>query len=151
MIKNLLMNPLQFFKSWYMYFFQLPFLPENLIAWAGYERFAEGLKRTSRPGTFTDEDLEKYIEAWSKPDAMRSMINWYRAAFQHPDFRGDVQVKVPTLILWGEKDAFLEAKMAKESMDYCDRAEVKYFPEATHWLQHEEADAVNREIDRFIA
>lgn len=151
MIKNLALNPLQFLKSWYMFFFQIPLLPENLIALLGYERLAEGLKRTSRAGTFSDEDLEKYIEAWSKPNAMRSMINWYRAAFQHPDFSSEVQVKVPTLILWGEKDAFLEAKMARESVAYCDKAEVQYFPDATHWLPHEEADAVNRAIDRFIS
>lgn len=151
MIRNLALNPLQFLKSWYMYFFQIPFLPENLIALLGYERFAEGLKRTSRPGTFSDEDLEHYIEAWSKPNAMRSMINWYRAAFQHPDIGGEARVKVPTLILWGEKDAFLESKMARESVEYCDKAEVQYFPEATHWLHHEEADAVNRAIDKFIS
>lgn len=151
MIKNLVTNPLQFFKSWYMYFFQLPFLPESLIEWAGYERFAEGLKRTSRPGTFSDEELTKYVEAWSKPQAMRPMINWYRAAFRYPDLRDDVHVYVPTLILWGKKDAFLEARMAEQSTEYCDNARVKYFPEATHWLPHEEADAVNREILEFIA
>lgn len=151
MIKNLLTNPLQFLKSWYMYFFQLPFLPEKLIEWASYERFAEGLKRTSRPGTFSDEDLAKYIEAWSKPQAMGSMINWYRAAFRNPDLRMDAQVHVPTLILWGEKDSFLESRMATESVGYCDRAEVKFFPEATHWLPHEEADAVNQAILEFIA
>lgn len=151
MIKNLVTNPLQFLKSWYMYFFQLPYVPESLIAWAGYERFAEGLKRTSRPGTFSDEDLAKYVQAWSKPDAMRSMINWYRAAFRYPDLRDDVEVYVPTLILWGKKDAFLEARMAEQSTKYCSSATVKYFPEATHWLPHEEADAVNRAIAEFIA
>jgi pimeloyl-ACP methyl ester carboxylesterase len=150
-IKALLTNPLQFLKSWYMYFFQVPFVPENLMAWVGFDKVAEGLRRTSRPGTFSDEELKKYAEAWARPDAMRSMINWYRAAFRHPDLRRDVQVHVPTLILWGEKDAFLEARMARESADYCDSAEVKYFPEATHWLPHEEADAVNRAITDFIA
>ncbi|MBN8221820.1 MAG: alpha/beta hydrolase [Spirochaetes bacterium] len=151
MIKNLVTNPLQFFKSWYMYFFQLPFLPERLIEWVGYERFAEGLKRTSRRGTFEDTELAKYVEAWSKPGAMGSMINWYRAAFRYPELGDDVHVYVPTLILWGEKDAFLEARMAEQSTQYCESAEVRFFPEATHWLQHEESEAVNRAILEFIS
>lgn len=151
MIKNLVTNPLQFFKSWYMYFFQLPVLPESLIEWAGYDRFAEGLKRTSRTGTFEDAELAKYVEAWSKPGAMASMINWYRAAFRYPELGDDVHVYVPTLILWGEKDAFLEARMAQQSTEYCENARVQYFPGATHWLQHEEPDAVNRAIAAFIA
>ncbi len=150
-MKNVFTNPLQFFKSWYMYFFQLPFLPENLMAWVGFDKIAQGLQKTSRPGTFSDEELTKYAEAWSKPGAMRSMIHWYRAAFRHPDLRGDTRVHVPTLILWGEKDAFLEARMAEQSKEYCDSAVVQYFPEATHWLQHEEADAVNGAILKFIA
>jgi epoxide hydrolase 4 len=150
-IKTLFTNIRQFGKSWYMYFFQLPKVPEGILSLVGYEKVAEGMRSTARAGTFSDADVEAYVAAWSKPDAMRSMINWYRAAFQRPDLRSDVQVHVPTLILWGAQDTFLEAKMAEESIKYCDKARVRYFDSASHWLQHEEPAQVNQAIDAFIA
>lgn len=150
MMETLATNPMQLLKSWYMFFFQLPFLPAWLASLGGYRRFAEGMRGTANPGSFSDEDLEAYIHAWQKPDALDSMINWYRAAFQHAEFGGPVEVEVPTLILWGEGDRFLEAGMATASKKYCRSADVKFFPHATHWLQHDEPEAVNKEIEAFI-
>jgi len=47
---------------------------------------------------------------------------------------------------------FLLPEMARQSVDLCDAAELTYFPEATHWLQHEEPDAVNAAlIEHFRA
>lgn len=150
MIKNLLTNFKQFFNSWYMYFFQLPALPAWLLSLNGYARFAEGVRNTANPGSFTDDDMSAYIAAWQKPQALDAMIHWYRAAFRHPDLSGQTHVAIPTLILWGEGDKFLEATMAAESVAYCQSAAVQYFPDATHWLQHDAADAVNAEIEKFI-
>ncbi|HMY11167.1 MAG TPA: alpha/beta hydrolase, partial [Turneriella sp.] len=116
----------------------------------GYKRFADGMRSTANEGSFTDEDMLAYIDAWQKPDALDSMINWYRAAFRHPEFNGPSDVIVPTLVLWGEGDRFLEASMAADSLHYCRTGRVKYFPRATHWLQHDEPDAVNAEIEKFI-
>ncbi len=150
MIHTLATNVKQLAKSWYMFFFQLPFVPGWLAALDGYQRFAESMRGTANAGSFTDEDLAAYREAWQKPQAFDSMVNWYRAAFRHPDLSGQTNVEVPTLILWGEGDRFLEASMASESIKYCRSARVKYFPKATHWLQHDEPDAVNAEIENFI-
>lgn len=150
MIKTLVTNMKQLMKSWYMFFFQLPVVPGWLAAFDGYQRFADGMRSTANAGSFTDEDLAAYREAWQKPEAFDSMVNWYRAAFRHPDFSNQTNVEVPTLILWGEGDRFLEASMAAKSVEYCRSATVKYFPQATHWLQHDEPDAVNAEIENFI-
>lgn len=149
-LKNLLTNPKQFLKSWYMYFFQLPVLPAWLASFDGYRRFAESMRSTANEGSFTDADLEAYIAAWQKPGAMDAMIHWYRAAFRHPELAGPADVLVPTLILWGERDQFLESSMAAESLSYCRTGRVRYFPDATHWVQHDEPDAVNSEIENFI-
>jgi pimeloyl-ACP methyl ester carboxylesterase len=149
-IRTLLTNPKQLLKSWYMFFFQLPVLPAWLASLDGYKQFANAMRSTANEGSFTDEDLRAYIDAWQKPRALDSMINWYRAAFRHPELGGPTDVLVPTLILWGERDRFLEACMAAESTRYCRSGWVKYFPQATHWLQHDEPDAVNSEIERFI-
>jgi pimeloyl-ACP methyl ester carboxylesterase len=78
------------------------------------------------------------------------MINWYRAfAKRRPELR-DSQVHVPTRILWGQLDRFLLPEMAQESVKLCDSAELTYFPDASHWLQHEEPDAVNSALIEFF-
>ena len=150
MFKTLVTNLKQLMKSWYMFFFQLPFVPAWIAALDGYVRFAEGMRSTANEGSFSDEDLAAYREAWQKPNAFDSMVNWYRAAFRHPDLSTEQVVEVPTLILWGKGDRFLEATMATESLHYCRSARVKYFENATHRLQHDEPDAVNAEIEKFI-
>jgi len=136
-------NPRQMLRSWYMAFFQLPRIPESRFS---ANHFAEGTKSlvaSSRPGTFTPGDLEQYRKAWSNPGTVTAMINWYRAFFRKRPALPDPHVHVPTRILWGRRDMFLLAEMAQESVAFCDSAELTYFPEATHWLQHEEPEAVN--------
>jgi pimeloyl-ACP methyl ester carboxylesterase len=108
------------------------------------------LQRTSRPGTFTDEDFRHYREAWAQPGALTAMLNWYRALRLPGVLRAPVRVRVPVRVIWGDKDAFLESGLAEASAALCDRAEVFHLPGATHWVQHEEADAVNRRLIEFL-
>lgn len=137
-------------KSWYMFAFQLPWLPEWLALRNGARQSKNALLVTSRPGTFSEDDLARYVEAWQRPNAMKSMIHWYRALFRsRPGLPGNVRVTVPTLILWGARDRFLGRELAAESAQHCDNAKLVMFEQASHWLQHEEADAVNRHIVDF--
>lgn len=144
-------NPRQMLRSWYIAFFQLPRLPESLFSANNFAAGTKSLVASSRPGTFTSEDLDRYREAWSHPGTVTAMINWYRAAFgrYQPQLR-DSQVHVPTRILWGQLDRFLLPEMAQQSVKYCDSAELTYFPDATHWLQHEEPEAVNAALIDFF-
>lgn len=149
-------NLTQLSKSWYMFFFQIPFVPEALTALGGYQRFSDILKQTSNPGSFTDADLARYREAWSHPGAMTAMINWYRALFRStsdarseaPSARGKIQV--PTLILWGEKDKFLGTDLARESLRVVENGELVFFPKSTHWIQHDEPNDVNTYLLEFM-
>ena len=125
-------------RSWYMFFFQLPWLPEFLFSLRSFALGVRSLVASSRPRTFSSADLEQYRAAWSQPGALTSMINWYRAAFRSRSKFGDPTVRVPTKILWGQRDAFLLFEMAQASLRYCTNAELLAFPEATHWLHHEE-------------
>jgi hypothetical protein len=80
------------------------------------------LIRTSRSGTFSEEDLDRYREAWSQPGSITAMINWYRALFREmPNVIGmQSRVRVPVRILWGARDRFLLPGMAAASLKYCD-------------------------------
>ena len=149
-LRNINRNPRQMLRSWYIAFFQLPRIPESRFSANNFAMGTRSLVSSSRPGTFADEDLDQYREAWSQPGAVTAMINWYRAfARRRPQLR-DTQVHVPTRILWGQLDRFLLAEMAQESVQFCDSAELTYFPNATHWLQHEEPDAVNAALIEFF-
>ncbi len=152
MRKFLSTYPRQFLRSWYMFFFQLPWLPEALFSAFNFRIGSRSLLRSSRPGAFSTEDLAQYRAAWSQPGALTGMINWYRALFRTRVTFPDKTVRVPTRILWGERDAFLLAEMAHESLRYCTNAELFTFPDATHWLQHEEPARVSElMIDFFRA
>lgn len=136
-------NRRQLRRSWYMFFFQLPWLPEAAFSAFNFKLGVRSLVRSSRPGTFSPEDLAQYRAAWSQPGALTATINWYRAAFRYRSKFPDSTVHVPTRILWGERDAFLLSEMAHDSLRYCDSAELYTFANASHWLQHEEPARVS--------
>jgi pimeloyl-ACP methyl ester carboxylesterase len=141
----------QMLKSWYFFFFRLPWLPEMVIGLNNTESLVRALKTSSRPGTFTDADMLEYRKAWSQPGAITGMVNWYRTVFQTPPQRlTSRRITVPTLMLWGKKDTVLGAEMAQPSIDLCDNGKLVFFEDATHWIQHEEPDRVNALIGEFL-
>ncbi|HUP57000.1 MAG TPA: alpha/beta hydrolase [Bdellovibrionota bacterium] len=142
-------KPAQLRRSWYIFGFQIPYLPELSLASRDYRWLAGGMKATSRKGTFTREQLDEYKQAWAQPGALSSMLNWYRAVFRSPR-RGmrtwQGTVKVPTTIIWGENDAFLGRSIADESARLCESVRLERIAGASHWVQHEEPDQVTRLI-----
>jgi pimeloyl-ACP methyl ester carboxylesterase len=151
MQRFLLRDVEQIRRSWYVLFFQLPWLPEAAMRFNDWWGASRAMRVSGKKDTFTQEDIEKYKEAWSQPGAMTAMLNWYRAAVRGPSWiPKDPHVKVPTLMLWGMKDIALAHRMARPSMDYCEDGKLILFPDATHWIQHEEADQVNRHLLDFI-
>jgi pimeloyl-ACP methyl ester carboxylesterase len=138
-------------RSLYAVFFQLPWLPETILEIGNWSVAANGIRRSGRGNAFTDEDLETYKEAWSQPGAMTAMLNWYRASVRYPPQpTNDMRVHVRTLMLWGVKDVALSRRMARPSLDYCDDGTPIFFPDATHWVQHEESEEVNRRLLEFV-
>lgn len=149
-------NFAQLRKSWYMFAFQVPWLPEALAAVNDYRGVAKSIAGTGKPGTFSEADLDLYRAAWRQPGAMRGMINWYRAMFRQsagprrePGQR--LRITMPTLLIWGEQDRFLGKELAQPSIDLCDDGRIVFLPEATHWVQHDEAAEVNRLIQAFVS
>jgi len=139
-------------KSWYMFFFQLPWFPERGFLKGDCLRSLRGIQKTANQGTFSDDDMEHYREAWQQPGAMTGIINWYRAAFRvRPARVESVRVRPPTLVIWGLKDQFLGSEMAQPSVDYCVDGRLERIDNATHWVQHDEPDRVNRLLLDFIA
>jgi len=137
-------------RSWYIFFFQLPWLPELFLRRRGFRNAVRAL-RASRPGTFGDVELAVYREAWGQPRALRSMVHWYRGALQTRSHRPpSLRVAVETLMLWGCRDVALGREMAQPSIELCDRGRLILFEQASHWIQHEQAESVNRLLLRFL-
>jgi pimeloyl-ACP methyl ester carboxylesterase len=152
----------QLMKSWYIGFFQIPFLPEVALGAFNAQGLANAMKASSNPTTFSDDDLASYREAWLKPDAIRGMLSWYRALIRTDAKAAEARVRrddlpkgkyisTPTQILWGEKDIALSKTTVPPSADICTDVRVEYFPNATHWLQHDEPDAVNERIHQHVS
>lgn len=148
-------NKEQLRKSWYIFAFQLPVLAE----W-GFKRLSQAngrnlLAASSRPDSFTPAELIVYEHAWRKPGAITGMLNWYRQNFrqgnrlqQAPPPAGSIEV--PTLMLWGEKDVALGKELAEPSIALCADGRLIFFPNATHWLQHDEPESVNQYLSEFF-
>jgi pimeloyl-ACP methyl ester carboxylesterase len=144
-------DPAQRKKSSYIFFFQLPWLPERAFRKNDFARGVASLQGSSRPGTFSDADLDLYREAWSQPGAVRGMLSYYRASLRaQPEPPASPRVRVPTLLLWGKQDRFLGSEMAAPSIDLCDDGRLVFVDEASHWIQHEEPERVTREILGFF-
>jgi pimeloyl-ACP methyl ester carboxylesterase len=145
-------HPIQLLRSWYVLFFQLPGLPEWNFQRNRWSALTHALRSTSRPGAFSEDDFDRYRRAWSEPGALRAMINWYRAPMRHPPKPpDDPRVKVPTLVIWGRRDRFLDPGLAEASLQLCDRGRLEAIADATHWVHREEPDRVNRVMLEFLA
>uniref|UniRef100_A0AC35G8F8 AB hydrolase-1 domain-containing protein n=1 Tax=Panagrolaimus sp. PS1159 TaxID=55785 RepID=A0AC35G8F8_9BILA len=155
--KYLMTTLSQFRRSWYMFFFVCPYLPE--ISLRSFDmRALVSMFRGSKTGlvhkeNFTDEDVEAWKYIFSMPHGMSGPINYYRAMmrrFGSPP-KDAKTVTPPTLIIWGEKDAALDVRAAENSLTYCTQAQLKRIPDASHWVQQDKPQLVNEYIDKFLA
>jgi pimeloyl-ACP methyl ester carboxylesterase len=149
-----LRRPRQLARSWYMLFFQLPWLPElaaRARRWWGWRRLFEN---EARPGAFTPRDIERYVEAWSQPGAPTGMINYYRAALRQTPGRAEARIRpveAPTLVIWGQRDRHLGAELAKpERADVPNLQRVVRLPEASHWVHQDEPERVSQLLIEFF-
>lgn len=141
--RTLLSNLTQLRKSWYMFFFQLPRLPEWYLRRNDFDGLVTAMEEGARPDTFSEVDFEQYRRAWSRGNGLTGMINWYRALVRHSEEPPRERVAAPTLIIWGENDQALVPEMAPQSVGFCDEGYLEPFPDATHWIHHEYPDSVS--------
>jgi len=144
-------SPRQLLRSWYMFAFQFPSLPEWVARRNHWQTMVEGLLESSRPGTFSDADIEQYRNAWSQPGAFTAMVNWYRANFWRGlGEMGAEKIATPALMIWGARDKFIGREAAQPSVDLCADGRLELIEEATHWVHHEEPERVNRLLVEFL-
>lgn len=138
-------QPMQYLRSWYIGAFQLPLAPEALLRANGFALLKRALKGTAREGAIADALLDTYAAQWAEPGALTAMLNWYRAlALDLPT--PTLRVDLPVTVIWGEQDRFLERGLAEAALALCRQSRMVPLPKATHWLHHEEPEAVSQAL-----
>ncbi|VXD24330.1 conserved hypothetical protein [Planktothrix serta PCC 8927] len=140
-------------KSWYIFFFQLPFFPELWLQADDYRVIGELFaKMAIDKNTFSQADLDIYKDAAAKRGALTAMVNYYRNLF--PSFlttqKTQGLLNVPTLMIWGENDLALGQELTYGTEEYVRDFQIRYIPNCSHWVQQERPELVNQYMWEFL-
>jgi len=151
----------QLVRSWYMFFFQIPRLPEWLIARQNFRTIERTFQeKVGRKNSFTQQDVERYKEAARQPGALTGAINYYRAnvfdrLFARKKARNSElrngRIQIPTLFIYGEKDSAIIPATVRGLEKYIDAdyREVR-ISDSGHWVQNEAPEEVNAALLEFL-
>jgi len=140
-------------KSWYVFFFQLPWLPEYALGSNHAEIIARALHSSAvQKSAFPPDVLRRYRLAMSKPGALTAALNYYRNLFRQPfSVSGDnATVSAPTLLIWGEQDIALDIAMTYGLEQWVHNIRVERIPDSGHWVQQEKPELVNKLMLEFL-
>ena len=149
-------NLAQWKKSYYIFLFQLPRLPERFIGrdLEGFftKAFTSFLPK-GKTASITDEEVAKYVEAYSQPGMLTAAINYYRATFRQikdTSLGAHGKLKMPVLMIWGEQDIALGKELTYNTKDYCENLEIIYDPGSGHFIQQDNPELVNEKLLAFF-
>jgi epoxide hydrolase 4 len=156
-----LRNVRQLRRSSYIAFFQLPWLPERLLARDGATAIARALRGGSHVrSAWPREELDRYRAAFARPGRLSAALGYYRAIVRHPGaLRREGRARpiaAPTLIVWGTRDRFLavETVAPDRLAPYLapgNAPEVVRIEEAGHFVQNEAPERVNAALLDWLA
>jgi epoxide hydrolase 4 len=140
-------------KSWYIFFFQLPWLPERLLLRSDAEPIRNIFAGSAtHKNLFPRDQMDIYARAAQRPGAMTAMLNYYRALVRIPDMRnvGHAMVDVPTLVIWGENDLALDIHLLDGMEQWVPNLTLHRLPGISHWVQQDAPDEVNRLLGGWL-
>lgn len=150
-------------KSWYVFFFQIPTIPEEILSRNNYEVLQRMILGSITKQAFEEGDMAKYIEAWSQPGSLTASINYYRANWnirqifsvkkEHQEgfIERFPKIKCPTLVIWGEQDIALDRSLTYGLEEYIEGPyKIVFHPEYGHWVHIEASELVNNAIKSFL-
>jgi len=147
----------QLMKSWYMFMFQMPRLPELVIGLHDYRilgaMFCGRKSGVRNKAAFPPDVVEAYKYTFSQPGALTASINYHRCMFEQlEETRAYLRrnIDVPTLIIWGDDDLFLDRSMADSHTPIVTNLTVQHIPNCSHWVQQDAPDLVNKYMRKFL-
>jgi pimeloyl-ACP methyl ester carboxylesterase len=145
----------QFWKSWYIFFFQLPTIPEKSLLRSGAQAIKDAFyKMAADKSRFPPDVLQVYADAALRPGAITAMVNYYRALLRDYDLdaeAGDGMIAVPTLMIWGEEDAALNIHCTDGTEQWVAGLTLHRLPGVSHWVQQEAPEQVNAILAQWLA
>lgn len=137
----------QLLKSWYIFFFQIPWLPEKLLSARGAKAVGDAFTRSAVDRSrFPVEVTDVYRRAAVQPGAMCSMLNYYRAAvrgIRESSSEEFAPIDTPTLMIWGLEDVALSKATTDGTDEYVNDLTIRFLPGVSHWVQQEAPETVN--------
>ncbi len=139
-------------RSWYIFFFQLPFLPEAMLG----ARRARGIGQAFvnmavDKSKFPQTVLDHYRQNALRPGALTAMINYYRANFRQLGRANPTpRIDIPTLMIWGEQDTALGLELTEGYNVYVTDFTLKRLPGVSHWVQQEAPEQVNNQLRDWL-
>jgi epoxide hydrolase 4 len=150
-----LRHPRQLLRSWYIFFFQVPWLPERLLTAGNAKAVGDAFTRSGVDRSrFPEQVTDVYRRAAVQPAAMRSMLNYYRAAvrggrvWRSEEF---ATIDTPTLMIWGLRDAALSRETTDGTDEYVTDLTMRFLPGVSHWVQQEAPETVNSMLLAWLA
>ena len=149
-----LLRPAQLLRSSYMFFFQVPRLPEKVLAAGDFASLRYTLRNEPmRSGAFTDEDIELYAEALARPGALIAALNYYRALFRRNPLKARSllrSIEAPVMVIWGERDRYLGKELAEPAPSWVPNLRLEWLPHASHFVAEDQPDEVNSLLLEFL-
>jgi pimeloyl-ACP methyl ester carboxylesterase len=152
MLRGLTRSFAQMRRSWYIFFFQLPGIPEAGLRRNDFRMLRRSLS-VDRVRPATDDELDRYVEAAKRADGLRGGIHYYRAAIRGAatgSLPRPERIDAPVLVVWGERDRFLGKELATPSPKWVPHARVEFLPDASHWVQVDAPQRVNELLLDFL-
>jgi len=142
-------------RSWYIFFFQLPWLPEYILTKNDHAALRHILQNDPlRPDAMTPQDIEKYVAAANRSGGLRGGINFYRALLRRNPvklIRRVRRIDAPVIVIWGERDRYLGTDLAEPSPELVPHCRVERVPDASHFVQLDCPERVNELLVDFLS
>jgi epoxide hydrolase 4 len=141
--------------SWYMFFFQFEGVAEEVLSRNNFEFLKKWFYDTAIV-KFSEADLARYVEQFSRPGALTSALNWYRANVPPASFLGEQRFELPaitcpSMLVWGLDDAYLTWELGRRAGEFVTGPFALHaMPDTGHWIQQERPDEVNALLLEFL-
>jgi pimeloyl-ACP methyl ester carboxylesterase len=138
---------------------------ERILSENNYAGLMQTLSQFGSKWEMTKEIRSRYIEAWARPGALTGGLNYYRMSpLYPPTSKNDeekikgilnlphemLEVRVPTLIIWGELDQALLTGNLEGLGEYVSHLAIRRIADGSHWVTHEQPELVNSLIRAFL-
>ncbi len=138
-------------RSWYVFLFQLPRIPEWYLARHDYRAIRGAFSSMAiDKSRFPPELLDLYARTAASPGALSAMLAYYRAALRHPPKLDPRKIETPSLLVWGEEDTALGKELTYGTNRYVSDLTTRYVPGCSHWVQQEKPDEVNAILEEWL-